>query len=350
MIQVYCQYSFGGYRIYKIDGIAEEPLGMSKEVTIDNSLGYPDGAEIFFDRGGTKVAYRHLGDKLVLSVKEIPSLDRDSDGRPINCAVQFIGDPDDRCTLDNMSISICNDLKAFEHFFAGLFYIRSGFRIEGDKLSGYISSFERKIQFSGESPLLKIKTKKSEVILFVPLSDSFVNDSFVRTKTMEELQFSAADMKQCLIIPYSELAHIQGLLLMKSEASGSEDHSASGETSGSVGNDTETDSVEEKDIAALKSRIAGLENEGRKLRVENGDLKKKCESLLSDNKRLQEENGRLSGAGNPSRIDSSAGSLAVYDENCKKKYEECKKFNRVLLYSLGIAAVIIFILLLIVIF
>ena len=104
MIQIYTQYSYGGFRIYKIDGVAKELLDSAKEVTRNNLLGYPEGAAIFFDRGMTKVAYRYLSgsDKFVLTVKEIPSLDSDSDGRPINCAVQFIGDKSDRKTIINM--------------------------------------------------------------------------------------------------------------------------------------------------------------------------------------------------------------------------------------------------------
>lgn len=208
MIRTYAYYSFGGYRIYKIDGKENELLDDSKEVTAEHYLDYMEDAALFFDRGGSKVVYRSIREKLVLTVKEIPSLNKDSDGRPVKCAVQFIGDSSDRKVMDNMAISICSAMQDFEEFFASLFFRRGGFGIQGEKLAEYIASFDRKMDFLGNSPLLGIPEIKGDLILFVPLSESFIRDSFVRKKTMSELKFTDAELKKCIVIPAGGLGGI----------------------------------------------------------------------------------------------------------------------------------------------
>lgn len=334
MIQVYTQYSFGGFRIYKIEDAAEERLDASKVVATGDFMGYPDEAAIFIDRRGAKIAYCYLKDKLVLTIKEIPSLDKDSDGRPVNCAVQFIGDFEDRQALDNVAISICNDLKEFGSFFAGLFSVRGGFKIEGNKLFAYISSCVTR-EFSGESPLLELKKRKSGVILFVPLSDSFLSDSFVRTKTMEELHFSAADLKHCLILSHHDLLQQQGRLSWEaSDADLSQEKKE------------EVVPVQEK---PLEQTGDGSEEERQDAGLKDDDLEKECRrSLQAENEQLKAKIAELTRKNEKLKEDLNRGnSLVVLSDNYKEKYGYCKKLCKYLIYlaaaeALALLLVIIF--------
>lgn len=312
MISVYCQYSFGGFRIFRIYGTENESLDASKEVTSDNALDYPDGANIFFDRGGTKVAYRYLDDgRLVLTVKEIPGPDKDTDGRRINCAVQFIGDEPDRKALDNMAITICNDISGFERFFSDLFSKRSGLHIDGDRLKEYVGAFSRENACpQEESELSAISGVRSGVILFVPVSDSFMTDSFVRDKVMKELQFSDKDMRHAVVIPSSRLAAMHVKLSGKVEK----------ETAPSADADSANDRQDPGD--------AGDERHSD----DDGKLRQRVLELSIQNDELRRQLSQLSGR----RTDGY-----------KEKYEYCKKINRYLLYSLGAA---VFIILLMIIF
>lgn len=345
MIQIYTQYSYGGFRIYKIDGVAKELLDSAKEVTRNNFLGYPESAAIFFDRGMTKVAYRYLSgsDKFVLTVKEIPSLDSDSDGRPINCAVQFIGDKSDRKTIDNIAISICNGLKNFEEFFAGLFYIRSGFHIDGDRLKAYIDSFNGDIHFSGESQLLDVRKKKTGVILFVPLSVSFFTDDFVRCKIKDELQFSDGDMKNSIVILYQELLKQQGRLKQSPDPNMDKDDIEDNVwPMPVVNNNAVEDNTQRSEIAELKQQITDLKKNLNKAEREKEELDTKRITLSKDNEELKRRCGMLSDEINELRRKPS---LLVPQDEYKEKYEFCKKMNKYLLYILGAAVLIILLML-----
>lgn len=350
MIQIYTQYSYGGFRIYKIDGVANELLDSAKEVTTNNFLGYPEDAAIFFDRGMTKVAYRYLSgsDKFVLTVKEIPSLDRDTYGRPINCAVQFIGNKSDRNTIDNIAISICNDLKNFEEFFAGLFYIRSDLHIDGDRLKEYIDSFNGDIHFSGESQLLDVRKGQTGVILFVPISDSFLTNDFVRDKTKKELQFSDGDMKNIIVIPYQELLKQQGRLSINNKQSNPDFNIDKDDIEDNVrpipvvNNNAVEDNTQRSEIAGLKQQITDLQKTLNKAEQEKEELNIKRITLSKDNEELKRRCGMLSDEINELKRKSS---LLVPQDEYKEKYEFCKKMNKYLLYILGAAVLIILLML-----
>lgn len=293
----------------------------------------------------TKVAYRYLSgsDKFVLTVKEIPSLDSDSDGRPINCAVQFIGDKSDRKTIDNIAISICNGLKNFEEFFAGLFYIRSGFHIDGDRLKAYIDSFNGDIHFSGESQLLDVRKKKTGVILFVPLSVSFFTDDFVRCKIKDELQFSDGDMKNSIVILYQELLKQQGRLKQSPDPNMDKDDIEDNvRPMPVVNNNAVEDNTQRSEIAELKQQITDLKKNLNKAEREKEELDTKRITLSKDNEELKRRCGMLSDEINELRRKPS---LLVPQDEYKEKYEFCKKMNKYLLYILGAAVLIILLML-----
>lgn len=186
MITIYCQYSYGGFKIYKINGIKDEIL--TQEVTAQNNYDFPSSADLYFSHGGAKIIYRVLPEnKLTFAVREIQGPVKDEFGRGVPCAVQFIGDMSDRNTLDDLVINICNQIKDFEQQFAGMFDFRKGLGFDGTALQHLIKSCQQGIKFHGESPLLAVRNRKTSVMLFVPTSSSFKSDRFVQNNVLKEL-------------------------------------------------------------------------------------------------------------------------------------------------------------------
>lgn len=211
MINIYCQYSYGGYKTFHIKGIEMESLGDESEIRIESPHDFPETAHVFFQFGGSKIVYRKLDDgKLTLVVREIPSDDVDSSGRPISCAVQFIGDEDDRQTMDNLAMFIVNDVISFGQCFANLFYVRQGLHIEGDKLRTHIVNWSRNVVPNEDiHPVLRnLGEKKNGVFLFVPLSEKFGKDRDVTTRVCEELRMNRGEWEGA-VIRLSELLNMQ---------------------------------------------------------------------------------------------------------------------------------------------
>ena len=214
MIRTYCQYSYGGFKTFYIEGLTDEHLNPDKEVTLDNPHDFPESAHVFFQYGGSKIVYRKLPDgHLCLAVREIPSNDTDGAGRHINCGVQFIGHEEDRQTLDNIALVIANDITEFSSFFANLFYDIKGLHIEGTKLREFIDQWSKGVKIEGEmfSPLSAIEKKTDGVFLFVPLSDNFDRDKDVTANVCKELRLKKDELKGS-VIRFSELMRRQKLL------------------------------------------------------------------------------------------------------------------------------------------
>lgn len=218
MIRVYLQYSYGGFKTFFIEGKENEAVNM--EVTNDTSYDFPQDAHRYFQYGGAKILYRYLNDgTLDLIVREIPSIHKDGDGRSIPCAVQFIGDEDDRQTLDFLTTDIVNDIEMFHDFFSKLFRVRGGLRIDGSRLNEWIANHKDPyVCDTNIQQIRNIQLIKSDVILFVPLSSNFGIDEFVTNNVSSELNLTLAQMKRdnC-IVKSADLSMIQNKLKIKTD-------------------------------------------------------------------------------------------------------------------------------------
>jgi hypothetical protein len=211
MIRYYCQYSYGGFKTFHINGEAHEEL--TQVVTAENSYGFPPLADLYFNQGGAKILYRFLDSQtLSLVVKEIPGHGLDTDNRPISCAVQFIGDAEDRGVMDRLTIHIANNLEKFEKAFADMFDLRGGLHFEGDQLVDIVRACGPECNYEGDSRLLHIREQKGTVLLFVPFSDNFGRDEKVTAKTLAELQLPNEAREEDKVIRLSELMTMQYLL------------------------------------------------------------------------------------------------------------------------------------------
>lgn len=210
MIRIYTQYSFGGYKIFPIEGISKEQL--DKEVTEKQSFGYPSEAEVFFNYGGARIAYKQLSNgELMLVVRELPSSHTDSSGRYIPCAVQFIGEKSDREILDNLTIRITSNLREFSLMFQTLFYDRGSLYVKGDILRSYIQDCEGSLSTSQELPisLRSIYGNTAQILLFVPTSNLFGSDKTVTNRTLEELRLGSYETFSSQILSYDKFNDLQ---------------------------------------------------------------------------------------------------------------------------------------------
>lgn len=265
MIKYYCQYSYGGFKTFHIDGVANEPL--TQIVTPDCKYGFPELAELYFNKGSLKLLYRYLdNDILTLVVKEIPSNGLDTDGRRISCAIQFIGDASDRDVMDRLTIKIANDIKSFERSFANMFDLRGGFHFDGDKLDSFVKDCQPKCTYYGKSELLNVLDQKGSILLFVPFSNNFGSDNKVTAKILDELQLPVDACDERVFLSLSKFAEIQYLLRIdKSE-----------------NDDNETgDNTEEHDLATnveidhLRDVVANTRSEIENIETKYDGLKKK---------------------------------------------------------------------------
>jgi len=214
MIRYYCQYSYGGFKTFHINGEAHEAL--TQEVSTENRYDFPPLADLYFNRGGAKILYRYL-DKNTLSliIREIPSQGLDSDNRSICCAIQFIGDASDRKQLDRLTIKLVNTLHRFENNFADMFDMRGGLYFDGDKLDTIVKECEKECQYEGESRLLKIPRMEGTVLLFVPFSTSFGMNQNATVKVLKELRLPAETIESNRVMTMHELEQIQNLIEIK---------------------------------------------------------------------------------------------------------------------------------------
>lgn len=278
MVRIYCQYSYGGFKNFPIEGKKDELL--DKEVSNNDTYGFPTDANIFFSYGGIKMVYRQLENgEYTLVIKEIPSAHTDSDGRPIICAVQFIGDEKERPTLDNMAISIANDINSFEAFFKDLFFEREGLRLEGDKLRAYINSFNADYVFSGSSKLLNIPKSNVRVFLLVALSSNF-GDKVVTEKVLNELNLRQDTKRgETVIMTYQQLLNQQGDLIIR----------VKGENSGIAPSNSSNSPVPPTPSTDSDGEIASLKNRCTTLETEQTNLSNQLARLLGQHNNLQHE-------------------------------------------------------------
>ena len=214
MIRYYCQYSYGGFKTFRIKGEQHEAL--TQEVTAEQKYEFPDLADLYFNHGGAKLLYRYFdNDTLALIIREIPGPGRDTDNRQINCAIQFIGDASDRAVMDTLCIRIANDISRFESDFADMFDMRGGLFFEGDKLASIVAECQNECSYEGYSKLLQVKGRKGTILLFVPFSDRFGFDEKTTEKVVSELKLSAEATEPNRLMSIRELKKIQNFIEMK---------------------------------------------------------------------------------------------------------------------------------------
>lgn len=200
MIRYYCQFSYGGFRVFRINGEADEPL-TQQEVTKNERRDFPELCEYYFDNGGVKLLYRKVTDgKIALILREIPGPTSDTDGTPIKTAIQFVGDEEDRDMLNNMCLYLIANLNSFEKRFAEMFSLRGGLHFAGNQL---VDFFQNCQDFSelGKSDKIRqsVANEENEIMLISTFDELREGDS----KLFEKMKLKGITS----YIPYQSLLY-----------------------------------------------------------------------------------------------------------------------------------------------
>lgn len=200
-MRIFCQYSYNGFATFRIN--EGKRVKLIKVTPSDSKDGLPTLADLYFNYGGVKLLYRYLNrETLALIICGIPSPEVDTFDRPINCAVQFIGNATERYLLDSLAKRITENLDDFESNFSDMFDLVGGLYFESDKLFSFIYDSKNYQGKMTHPALSKLENRQGEVLLFVPVSDNFGIDPVSTSKTLKELQLprEAAAADRCIHI------------------------------------------------------------------------------------------------------------------------------------------------------
>lgn len=139
MIQVYTQYSFGGYRIFEAtqSGLAE--------VSANDRRSLNDTGIHLFSHYGVKLLFaRDAEHKFNLFVTDIPCRDKDDMGRAKTISLLLTGtNLEDRNQLRAAAVLILLELKNFEAFISELFTVTDSLDFDYAKFMQFMESANR---------------------------------------------------------------------------------------------------------------------------------------------------------------------------------------------------------------
>lgn len=143
MINLYAQYSFGGYKIFRLTE------GAVEEVTAANRFGIPDSAIQLFSHYGIKMlASKDLAGNYILFVNDIPCKEHDDMGRAKTCSMIITATSVSEANmLKRIAVMLAFELDKFEEFFSSLFTLR-------DTLEFYYARFMEFVENAADNDVL----------------------------------------------------------------------------------------------------------------------------------------------------------------------------------------------------
>jgi len=188
MINLYAQYSFGGYKIFKLE------KDSVVEVTGDNRMGIPDPAIKLFSHYGVKLLFaKDLTDCYQLFINDIPCRESDDMGRAKRCSILMCGTSmSDAKILRKIAIMVLFELDQFGQFISSLFEIKDNLLFDYKRFDNFVNEAVddesiredrlRTAMFSKNNPIVVYTTTLSTNAL-EPLYLSFgkrnLNSSFL---------------------------------------------------------------------------------------------------------------------------------------------------------------------------
>lgn len=166
MLTIYAQYSFGGYKIFRLTNESVE------EVTGVNRLGISDSAIQLFSHYGIKMLNSHDAQgQHIFFVNDIPCRELDDVGRNKTCSLIICGtNLNDAKLLRRLAVMIAFELSGFETFFSSLFSITDTLNFDYRKFEELIELMADKEVFA-EDRLRKAMLQKSYPIVVYATSD-----------------------------------------------------------------------------------------------------------------------------------------------------------------------------------
>ncbi len=295
MIRFYCQYSFGGFRTFRIYGQENEPLA-DQEVDKYNMLDFPQQCNLYFNYGGAKLLFRTLADgSYVIALRDIPGIEKDTDGRPINCALQIVGDSEDLPAMRNIVLAIINDVEKFQSGFTEGFSFRNGLHYDGRILADFVKNLEGVTLNAPDTELANLAFRNGPVYLFVPTSPLFRTDSKLASKVIAELQLGSTkdDMLNILqnTIPKASLPNLAGKVVTVTEEAETAPAATkkSPETKAEKKKEEKAEETVTETVAVTTSDTG--DNAADKLRII--DLERDLEAAEDARKKVEKENRDL---------------------------------------------------------
>lgn len=295
MIRFYCQYSFGGFRTFRIYGEEQEAL-VDQEVDRDNLLDFPRQGSTYFNYGGAKLVFRALDDgAMAIILRDIPGVEKDTDGRSINCALQVIGDAEDMPLMRNIILAIINDIEKFQTDFKNGFSLRGGLHYNGTFLADFVKKLEEITLSAPGTSLENLAQRTGPIYLFVPTSPLFLSDQKLRTKVMTDLQLGSTKKDEDNVLKNSmsesTLSDLKGKIIslteVGAEASSSSEDLTDEVSDGEICPDKDLISSDNKRISDLELELTTLQKAKKALEIEKMNLeqrvKKQEESIHRSN-------------------------------------------------------------------
>lgn len=136
MINLYAQYSFRGYKIFRLSENAVE------EVTATNRLGITDSAIQLFSHYGVKLlASKDLSGNYILFVNDIPCKEHDDMGRNKTCSMVMTATSlSESNMLKRIAVMLVFELDKFEELFSSLFSIKETLMFDYRRFSQFIDN------------------------------------------------------------------------------------------------------------------------------------------------------------------------------------------------------------------
>lgn len=193
MLTIYAQYSFGGYKIFRLTNDHVE------EVTGVNRHGITDSVIQLFSHYGIKMLNCHDAQGLhIFFVNDIPCRELDDVGRNKTCSLMICGtNLNDAKLLRRLAVMIAFELCSFETFFSSLFTISDTLNFDYLKFEKFIKLMADKEVFA-EDCLRNAMLQKPYPIVVYTTSD--------RKTVLEPLypRFGKGQLRTCFSLKWDE--------------------------------------------------------------------------------------------------------------------------------------------------
>lgn len=162
MMTVYAQYSFGGYKIFRLTANAVE------EVTGQNRLGLPQSAVQLFSHYGIKLlCASDIAGNFLLFVNDMPCKEKDDMGRSKTCSLVIATkDIADLPVMRRIAVMIAFELDAFESFFSSLFAIKETLSFDFCRLKKFLDSISTDTSMSNDRLRFAMVSKDNPIIVY----------------------------------------------------------------------------------------------------------------------------------------------------------------------------------------
>lgn len=162
MISIYAQYSFGGYKIYRLSPDAIE------EVTGKNRLGIPEsGIQLFSHYGIKLICGNDLEGNYLLFCNDIPCRELDDIGRAKTCSFLLTGSSQsDKRLLRNLAVMIAFELSQFEEYFNRLFSITDVLNFNYNSFREFLKSADSEAVITNDRLRKTMATKSNSIIIY----------------------------------------------------------------------------------------------------------------------------------------------------------------------------------------